>query len=89
MDFQILGVGLLNEIGQGVEVAADVGGVGGDGHDSGIPVRSVGVGSVVVVSQIATVDKSRLLEKIGTLSKEKLAQVIDGSRQVISQKVFD
>jgi hypothetical protein len=41
-----------------------------------------------VVSQIATVDKSRLLEKIGTLSKEKLAQVIDGSRQVISQKVF-
>jgi mRNA-degrading endonuclease toxin of MazEF toxin-antitoxin module len=42
-----------------------------------------------VVSQIATVDKSRLLEKIGTLGKEKLAQVIDGSRQVISQKVSD
>jgi mRNA interferase MazF len=45
--------------------------------------------SVVVVSQIATVDKSRLLEKIGTLSKDKRAQVIDGSRRVISQKVFD
>jgi hypothetical protein len=30
-----------------------------------------------------------LLEKIGTLGKEKLAQVIDGSRQVISQKVSD
>jgi mRNA interferase MazF len=45
--------------------------------------------SVVVVSQIATVAKSRLLEKIGTLSKEKLAQVIDGSRKVISQNVFD
>jgi mRNA interferase MazF len=45
--------------------------------------------SVVVVSQIATVDKSRLLEKIGTLSEEKLTQVIDGSRQVISQKLFD
>ena len=44
--------------------------------------------SVVVVSQIATVDKSRLMEKIGTLSKERLAQVIDGSRTVISQKVF-
>lgn len=27
--------------------------------------------SVVVVSQIATVDKTRLLEKIGTLSREK------------------
>ena len=45
--------------------------------------------SVVVVSQIATVDKAKLLEKIGALSKEKLAQVIDGSRKVISQKVFD
>jgi len=44
--------------------------------------------SVVVVSQIATADKSRLMEKIGTLSKERLAQVIDGSRTVISQKVF-
>ena len=28
--------------------------------------------SVVVVSQMATVDKTRLLEKIGTLSPEKL-----------------
>ena len=45
--------------------------------------------SVVVVSQIATVDKSRLLEKIGTLDKETLTQVIDGSRQVISLKIFD
>ena len=45
--------------------------------------------SVVVVSQIATVNKARLLEKIGTLGKEKLAQVIDGSRKVISQSVFD
>ena len=45
--------------------------------------------SVVVVSQIATVDKSRLMEKIGTLSKEKLAHLIDGSRTVISQNVFD
>ena len=45
--------------------------------------------SVVVVSQIATVDKSRLLEKIGSLPKEKLAQVIDGSREVIGPRVFD
>jgi len=36
-----------------------------------------------------SVAKSRLLEKIGTLCKEKLAQVIDGSRTVISQNVFD
>jgi len=45
--------------------------------------------SVVMVSQIATVAKSRLMEKIGTLSKEKLAHLIDGSRTVISQNVFD
>ena len=44
--------------------------------------------SVVVVSQIVTVAKSRLMEKIGILSNEKLAQVIDGSRKVISKNVF-
>jgi mRNA interferase MazF len=45
--------------------------------------------SVVVVSQVATVDKSRLLQKIGTLSREKIVQVIEGCQQVISQKIFD
>ena len=40
--------------------------------------------SIVVVSQIATVDKNRLLEKIGTLSKEKLEEIIEGSRMVIT-----
>ena len=40
--------------------------------------------SVVVVSQITTIAKSRLLEKIGTLSREKLAEIIVGCRQVIS-----
>ena len=45
--------------------------------------------SVVVVSQMATVDKTRLLEKIGTLSQEKLIEVVDGCRQVISLYIFD
>jgi mRNA interferase MazF len=45
--------------------------------------------SVVVVSQIATVDKSRLLQKIGTLSKETIVQVIEGCQQVISLKILD
>jgi len=40
--------------------------------------------SVVVVSQIATVDKHRLLEKIGTLNKEKREEVIAGCQMVIS-----
>jgi mRNA interferase MazF len=39
--------------------------------------------SVVVVSQLATVDKSRLLEKIGTLERVKVAEVINGCQEVI------
>jgi mRNA interferase MazF len=45
--------------------------------------------SVVVVSQMATVDKARLLEKIGTLSQEKLSEIVDGCRQIISLSIFD
>jgi mRNA interferase MazF len=44
---------------------------------------------VVVVSQIATVSKTKLLEKIGTLSRETLIKVVDGCRQVISISMFD
>lgn len=44
--------------------------------------------SVVVVSQLATVDKNRLLEKIGTLGKEKLEEVINGCHMVISLTIF-
>jgi mRNA interferase MazF len=40
--------------------------------------------SVVVVSQIATVDKTRLLEKIGTLSRELTEEVIKQCQKVIS-----
>lgn len=41
--------------------------------------------SVVVASQIATVDKIRLLEKIGTLDQEKLARVLKGCAFIISR----
>ncbi len=40
--------------------------------------------SVVVVSQMATVDKSRLLEKIGTLPPKKAEDIIHECCQVIS-----
>ncbi len=40
--------------------------------------------SVAVVSQMATVDKGRLLEKIGTLSKQTAEEIIVGCRDVIS-----
>ncbi len=44
--------------------------------------------SIVVTSQIATVDKNRLLEKTGTLSREKINEVIKGCQMVISLKIF-
>ena len=40
--------------------------------------------SVAVVSQMATVDKGRLLEKIGTLSRQTAEEIIRGCRDVIS-----
>lgn len=45
--------------------------------------------SVVVVSQMTTADKTRLLEKIGALNPEKLIEVVDGCRQVISLTILD
>ena len=40
--------------------------------------------SIAVVSQMATVDKGRLLEKIGTLRTEMKEEIIQGSIDVIS-----
>lgn len=40
--------------------------------------------SVAVVSQIATVDKERLLEKIGTLENTVLESVLEGCHMAIS-----
>jgi len=44
--------------------------------------------SVVVVSQISTVAKNRLLEKIGTLSRKKLEQVIKECQRVTHLDYF-
>jgi mRNA interferase MazF len=44
--------------------------------------------SVVVVSQMATVDKSRLLGKIGTLPMKLIEEIVDGCRMVISMQMF-
>ena len=44
--------------------------------------------SVVVVSQMATVDKARLLEKIGTLDKETIEGILKGCQMVISSSIF-
>ncbi len=36
--------------------------------------------SVVVISQLLTVDKAELRDKIGTLSKERVSQILEGIR---------
>lgn len=44
--------------------------------------------SVVVVSQMATIDKQRLLDKIGTLEKESIEEIIKGCQMVIGMGLF-
>lgn len=44
--------------------------------------------SIVVVSQVATVDKGRLLEKIGTLDEATTDKILDGCRKTISKNIF-
>ena len=44
--------------------------------------------SVVVVSQMATVDKGRLLERIGTIRHELQKEVIEGCQWVIDDGTF-
>ncbi len=42
--------------------------------------------SVVVVSQLLTVDKSELIDKIGTLSKERIEQILEGIKLLIEPR---
>jgi mRNA interferase MazF len=44
--------------------------------------------SVAVVSQMATVDKRRLLDKIGTLDRNSIEEIIKGCQMVISLALF-
>jgi mRNA interferase MazF len=45
--------------------------------------------SVVNVSQIFTVDKRSLVEKIGALSRRRVRQILDGVRLVIEPRDID
>ena len=42
--------------------------------------------SVINISQILTIDKSDLLEKIGTISEKKLNEVLDGLKLIFDKK---
>jgi mRNA interferase MazF len=45
--------------------------------------------SVINVSQIFTVDKSKLIEKIGTLSSERIYQILEGIKLLIEPCDFE
>ncbi len=45
--------------------------------------------SVVTISQIFTVNKSDLVEKIGTLSKKRMLQILEGIRQLMEPREVD
>ena len=47
-----------------------------------IPVNCLGKQAVAVCDQIRAVDKSRLIEKAGSLTKEDLSELENGLRQV-------
>jgi mRNA interferase MazF len=49
-----------------------------------IPVNCLGKQAVAVCDQIRAVDKSRLIEKAGSLTKEDLSELENGLRQVLS-----
>jgi mRNA interferase MazF len=45
--------------------------------------------SVVNISQIFTVNKSDLSEKIGTISKQRIAKILEGIRLLTEPKEID
>lgn len=45
--------------------------------------------SVVVVSQVLTIDKSELIDKIGALSKEHIDQILDGIKLLTEPRDVD
>ena len=45
--------------------------------------------SVAVVSQLFTVDKSQLSELIGTISKKRLRQIVDGVKLLIEPREIE
>lgn len=45
--------------------------------------------SVVVISQILTIDKSELIDKIGTLSKERIIEILEGIKLLTEPRNID
>ena len=55
-----------------------------ESEEAGLPKQSV-----VVISQIFTVDKRQLSEHIGTLSKKRIRQILDGLKLLTEPREID
>src|ERR1041385_5952663 len=55
-----------------------------DSGEAGLPKQSV-----IVVSQIFTVDNTELLEHIGTLSRKRVRQILDGMKLLTEPRDID
>jgi mRNA interferase MazF len=55
-----------------------------DPNETGLPKPSV-----VIVSQLFTVDRTQLDEYVGTLSKERVRQILDGIRLVLEPRELE
>ena len=45
--------------------------------------------SVIVVSQVLTIDKSELIDKIGTLSKKRIDEILEGIKLLTEPREVD
>ncbi len=45
--------------------------------------------SVVVISQVLTIDKSEMIDKIGTLSKERVVEILEGIKLLTEPRDID
>lgn len=55
-----------------------------DENESDLPKQSV-----IVVSQVLTIDKSELIDKIGTLSKERIDEILKGIKLLTEPRDID
>ena len=79
----LIGANPINEARRTV-VVIPLSSVGNSRPPLTIPVNCLGKHAVAVCDQIRAVDKSRLIEKAGSLTKEDLSELENGLRQVLA-----
>jgi len=79
-----IGTVLVCVLSSNLQRAAAPGNVSLDAKEANLPKQSV-----VVVSQLFTIDKTQLGEYIGTLSKNRIRQILDGIKLLTEPRDID